>query len=108
MKLYIIGNGFDVFHGLPTRYSDFRSYIISLYPDAEDSIDYIPDSYEFPNGGTRFDEELVAQFIVTVLDSCGVKEWNRREEYLSDDMFDVFRWYPESLIIITKKLDIFL
>lgn len=29
MKLYILGNGFDVAHGLPTKYSDFRDYIKS-------------------------------------------------------------------------------
>lgn len=27
MKLYIIGNGFDIAHGLPTRYWDFRMYL---------------------------------------------------------------------------------
>ena len=24
-KLYIIGNGFDIAHGLPCKYSDFKS-----------------------------------------------------------------------------------
>jgi hypothetical protein len=27
MKLFIIGNGFDVGHGIPCRYSDFRDYL---------------------------------------------------------------------------------
>lgn len=27
MKLFIIGNGFDVAHGLPTKYKDFREYL---------------------------------------------------------------------------------
>ena len=27
MKLYIIGNGFDLAHNLPTRYSDFKEYV---------------------------------------------------------------------------------
>lgn len=27
MKLYIIGNGFDIAHGLPTQYWDFRKYL---------------------------------------------------------------------------------
>lgn len=27
MKLYIIGNGFDIAHGLPTQYWDFRTYL---------------------------------------------------------------------------------
>lgn len=33
MHLFIIGNGFDMGHGLPTRYWDFRSYLERLYPD---------------------------------------------------------------------------
>ena len=27
MKLYIIGNGFDIAHKLPTNYWDFRKYL---------------------------------------------------------------------------------
>lgn len=27
MNLFIIGNGFDIAHGLPTRYMDFRDYL---------------------------------------------------------------------------------
>lgn len=27
MKLFIIGNGFDIAHGLPTQYSEFRDYL---------------------------------------------------------------------------------
>jgi len=27
MKLYIIGNGFDIAHGIPCRYSDFYTYL---------------------------------------------------------------------------------
>lgn len=33
MKLYIIGNGFDLGHDLPTSYWDFRNYLDNLYPD---------------------------------------------------------------------------
>ena len=33
MKLYIIGNGFDRAHHLPTRYWDFRTYLAQHYPD---------------------------------------------------------------------------
>ena len=30
MKLYILGNGFDVAHGLPTKYLDFENYVKSI------------------------------------------------------------------------------
>ncbi|MFZ7131784.1 MAG: bacteriophage abortive infection AbiH family protein [Eubacteriales bacterium] len=33
MNLYIIGNGFDLGHGLPTAYWDFRTYLENLYPE---------------------------------------------------------------------------
>ena len=33
MKLFIIGNGFDRGHGLPTSYWDFRTYLVNLYPE---------------------------------------------------------------------------
>ena len=33
MKLFLIGNGFDRAHGLPTDYWDFRSFLSKVYPD---------------------------------------------------------------------------
>lgn len=32
MNLFIIGNGFDIGHGLPTKYWDFRTYLYNMYP----------------------------------------------------------------------------
>ena len=28
MKLFIVGNGFDLGHGIPCEYSDFRNYLL--------------------------------------------------------------------------------
>lgn len=33
MKLYIIGNGFDMHHGLPTSYWHYKTFLISKYAD---------------------------------------------------------------------------
>jgi len=33
MKLFIIGNGFDIGHGLPTGYWDFRTFLDLVYPE---------------------------------------------------------------------------
>lgn len=33
MELFIIGNGFDIGHDLPTKYWDFRTYLKNIYPD---------------------------------------------------------------------------
>ncbi|CAK2108425.1 hypothetical protein VCRA2122O12_700001 [Vibrio crassostreae] len=32
-KLYIIGNGFDLHHGLPTSLTGFRNYSEALFPN---------------------------------------------------------------------------
>lgn len=42
MKLFIIGNGFDVGHGIPCRYSDFRDY---LNENREDIIEIMERYY---------------------------------------------------------------
>ncbi len=39
MKLYIIGNGFDRAHNLPTSYWDFREYLSTHYPMFLDSFE---------------------------------------------------------------------
>lgn len=31
MKLYIIGNGFDLHHGLPTSYGDYKRFLSKKY-----------------------------------------------------------------------------
>ncbi|MBZ5482420.1 hypothetical protein JGU65_24860 [Bacillus sp. T_4] len=33
-NLFIIGNGFDLAHRLPTSYKDFYKYLIKTYPNA--------------------------------------------------------------------------
>lgn len=38
MKLYIIGNGFDRAHNLPTGYGDFAKYLSDSHPDAYQRI----------------------------------------------------------------------
>ena len=45
-SLFIIGNGFDIAHGIPTKYHDFREFIIKSYPEAikyRDEVTFIED-----------------------------------------------------------------
>lgn len=39
-KLYIIGNGFDIAHGLDTEYWDFRSFLSDNYPQLLENFEY--------------------------------------------------------------------
>lgn len=38
MKLFIIGNGFDLGHGLHTKYEDFRNYLMMKNPSVVDTL----------------------------------------------------------------------
>ena len=38
MKLYVIGNGFDISHGIPCKYSDFYNYLTDSRDDILESM----------------------------------------------------------------------
>lgn len=38
MTLYIIGNGFDIAHGIECKYTDFRDYLGENHSDYYESI----------------------------------------------------------------------
>ena len=56
-KLFIIGNGFDLAHGMKTRYSDFRDYLIDEYDVDENLINKdiydISTSHDLLNRGRK-------------------------------------------------------
>ncbi len=58
-KLYIIGNGFDLCHKLPTSYNDFHKYIIASRNDMEDIFE---EYFNFKKDGNslweNFEEDL--------------------------------------------------
>lgn len=42
-NLCIIGNGFDIYHGIPSRYSDFKAYLSDVESELHDLVEeYIP------------------------------------------------------------------
>ena len=57
MKLYIIGNGFDLAHRLPTHYWDFRTYLENLYPDFLNSFEQ--HYYIYPKDADEYKKNLL-------------------------------------------------
>ena len=47
MTLYILGNGFDLAHKLPTAYWDFRTYLKSAHPEFLEAFEEHYDIYPF-------------------------------------------------------------
>ncbi len=57
--LYVLGNGFDLAHSLPTRYIDFHGFIITNNNDLENAFENyfnfeVDDDYQW----TNFEEDL--------------------------------------------------
>ena len=91
-KLFIIGNGFDIAHDLPTRYSDFRAYLKKQYPNAIIQDDTVPEEYSY-NHGWDYDDDEVIGFIISVLDNCDDENWSDLESDLGGSIFDHFSWF---------------
>ena len=79
-SLFIVGNGFDIAHGIPSKYSEFRKYIIRNYPDAlkyRDEKIYVEDyDYFIP-------EEFAAEILLSTMDKVNGENWENFEASLA-------------------------
>ncbi|MDC2867321.1 bacteriophage abortive infection AbiH family protein [Bacillus sp. BP-3] len=83
-SLFIIGNGFDLDHKLPSSYEDFRKYLLRKYPNAKGmSPSYMISSTILPNGGEEYDKEEVVSFLLDVISKAeGYGDWKDIESSL--------------------------
>ena len=106
-KLFIIGNGFDCYlHGLPTKYSDFRDYILDCYPNAEE-FQGVPGGVMMPRGDILYEEEEVAGYIIRIIDFCEGEEWSALEACLGSAIFGEFGWDLSDIDFEEKDNEIF-
>lgn len=84
-KLFIIGNGFDCYgHGMKTKYSDFKEYLINRFPDYDEDFDGLLESRTMPDGEEEYDMDAVVGSIVRLLNNCSGKDWGILEACLGD------------------------
>ena len=79
MKLYVIGNGFDVHHGLDTRYTSFGLYLKNNYWETyELLLDYYGFADLDPDFPTTMSDPLWSEFetSMSLLDKDSVLEAN--------------------------------
>lgn len=82
MKLFIIGNGFDRAHDLPTSYWDFRTYLAQLYPEFLETFEQ--HYYIYPNNDVKYKKDLLWNNFETNL--ANIDEDIIIEDALSIDM----------------------
>ena len=84
-SLFIAGNGFDIAHGIPTQYSEFRAFIIQKYPEAlelRDEVVYLEDFEKIdPN-------EFAAEILLNAMDKAAGENWCNFEDALAYINFD--------------------
>ena len=83
-SLFIIGNGFDVAHGIPTTYNDFRKWVINEYPD---SIAFRDETISLEEYGNLPVDVVAAETLVYAMDHASGEEWNDFEDALSNINF---------------------
>lgn len=84
-SLFIIGNGFDIAHGIPTKYSDFRSYVVETYPEAlrfRDETVYLEELENIDQ------DEFAAEILLNTMDKAAGENWCNFEEALALINFD--------------------
>ena len=95
-NLFIIGNGFDISHGLKTNYSDFRDYLNEKYSKS-DIKEELPTMTELSNGEYGYDDNIVARFIIKELDKVTKENWKDIENELGRLNFEDFFFYTDDL-----------
>lgn len=83
-SLFILGNGFDMAHGLPTKYLDFKNFLNDLYPDAEEFCDEQFDIYDY---ATMYEDDFAAEILFYAMNNASGKEWNDFENALGNINF---------------------
>ena len=78
-KLFIIGNGFDLAHGLKTRYGDFRDYLEAYHEDFLSSFDKM---YDVPQIDYCHSHRIDIEFLENKRKKIIEKEWKNFEIYL--------------------------
>lgn len=93
--LYIIGNGFDLYHGLPTSYRHFRDYVIEHDNELTELIDkyYLAKKLDFWNDFEEnlgnFDEDLLKEYCQNYLENYGCDNW--RDAFHHDYQYELDR-----------------
>src|SRR5699024_7907803 len=88
--LFIIGNGFDLAHRLPTNYLHFKKYLKDSYPESEEVTPTIEIGPIFmPDGSVQYDDNEVVSLLIQAIDEVSDYDptnyeptWQDFESYL--------------------------
>lgn len=87
-KLFILGNGFDLAHKLPTRYIHFRDFLVGQVDKSNyDLIDF----FEFASGKFNLNPDLFIAMLINLIDDSTLGEnWEDFEESTANFYYERF------------------
>lgn len=92
--LYIIGNGFDLYHGLPTGYGHFREYVKKHDSELDELVEkyYMPKRNgdfwsDFEDNLGNFDDDLLREYGQKYLEDYGCENW--KDAFHHDYQFEL-------------------
>lgn len=81
-KLFVIGNGFDLAHSLPTSYNCFHNYLRETYPDADEEGGCIPWGATDHHGEEVWDMNEVIGYLMHLIIRSAEENWGDFEDAL--------------------------
>ncbi len=92
-KIFVIGNGFDLYHGLKTSYKDFKDYVkdtnYKLFELIERYYLYRKDDfwYDFESNLAYLDDGAIRDYASNYLEPYGCENW--RDAYHHDYQYEI-------------------
>ncbi len=95
MKLFILGNGFDISHNIPSKYSDFYKYLINNRTDILESMEKFysieSESELWSDFETSLEQDIIYDAIVDIIGD--------NSPNLSSDEFSDGDWYDAQIYV---------
>lgn len=90
-KLFIVGNGFDLAHDLPTSFSNFKVFLES---ECMGQLSYMPATFTDPDGGINPDRATTAGLLINLIDNAVYgPDWEDFEEAMAQ--YDYFGFFDD-------------
>lgn len=87
MKLFILGNGFDIAHNLPTKFKHFKEY---LKKESKGQKNFFPSTYMGKDGGTLVERTSLIAFIIELVNSATESDWCDFEEAMGQFDYEMY------------------
>lgn len=104
-SLFIIGNGFDLAHGLKTSYEDFHHYLKTEYPNANGEEYFLLENLLLPDGEEYYDDEEVVSFLLRIISDAEPEGelWSNLENSMG--VLDFGEWLDFATVFLDKDGD---